>query len=603
MAVPDTKVFIAFDLTASGQNFFVLNDAVKGELDSAYVLGGTIFEDITNYVESVSINRGKSRQLEGYSGGQASVTLHNESRVFDPFNSASPYFGQIQPRKAVIVETNGARIFTGIIDDWDLTYDISGKAYASISAVDGFLLLSAAGLSSFTNTLQLSSDRINTILDRVEVQWPSGQRDIETGLTTLQADDIVQNQNALSYLQLVESTENGQLFIDKSGLLRFKNRTNNPTESELIAFSDEFSGDIARTNLIPNPSIETNTTGWGGVGGNMTLTQSTSFAKYGSASIRGVVDTTSTNRYMDKNQTDVLVTTDLTYTYSCWVYLPVTNTADVTLGLWAYGWNATGYSGPTVLETKLVTRGTWTRLSGSFTSLNGTTGAATNVLLRVINQSSWAAGQQMYIDGALLEQTDSLNEYFDGSSVGANWTGTADASTSEIPLTSYIPYTGIGIVYGSDNLYNRVSVTRLNGITQTVDSVTSQGIYGVGEYSLDGLLLTTDDEALEFANYLLGLYDNPELRLDQIVVQLHDKTPAQVDTLIGLELGDLVRVQFTPRGIGDQINQYARIIKIDNSIGIDTHSIKLGLASIAGLPLILDDLIYGRLDSDYILSY
>ena len=133
--------------------------------------------------------------------------------------------------------------------------------------------------------------------------------------------------------------------------------------------------------------------------------------------------------------------------------------------------------------------------------------------------------------------------------------------------------------------------------------MTSQGIYGVGEYSLDGLLFTTDTEAAKFANYLVGLYDNPELRLDEIVVQLHDKTPAQVDTLIGLELGDLVRVQFTPRGIGDQINQYAWIIKIDNNIGIDTHTMKLGLASIDGLPFILDDPIYGILDSSYILSY
>lgn len=409
MAVPETRVFIAFNLLFS-DDYFLLNDTTKGVLDSVYTLGGDVFYDVTQYVSSVSIGRGKSRQLERYSGGTLSVTLHNESRIFDPYNSASPYFGQIQPRKAVIVETNGVRIFTGIIDDWDLTYDLSGKANASIAAVDGFLLLSAAGLEASGNVVELSSARINRILDRVEVQWPSGQREIQTGLTTMQADDIVQNQNVLSYLQLVESTENGQLFINKSGSVRFKNRTNNPTENELAVFSD---------------------------------------------------------------------------------------------------------------------------------------------------------------DG----------------------------------LPTSIPYTSIGIVYGSDNLYNRVSVTRLNGNPQTADSLTSQGIYGVGEYSLDGLLLTTDTEALELANYLVGLYDNPELRLDELVIQLHDKTPTQVDTLIGLELGDLVQVKFTPRGIGDQIDQYAYIIKIDNAIGIDTHTMKLGLASIDGLPFILDDPIYGVLDSSYILSY
>jgi hypothetical protein len=92
MVVPDTKVFIAFDLTASGQNFFVLDDAVKGELDSSYILGGTLFQDVTSYVESVSISRGKSRQLERYSAGNLSVTLHNESRIFGPFNTTTQIY-------------------------------------------------------------------------------------------------------------------------------------------------------------------------------------------------------------------------------------------------------------------------------------------------------------------------------------------------------------------------------------------------------------------------------------------------------------------------------------------------------------------------------
>lgn len=597
MAVPETKVFVAFNLLFS-DDYFLLNDTTKGVLDSVYTLGGDVFYDVTEYVESVSITRGKSRQLERYSGGHLSVTLHNESRIFDPFNSASPYFGQIQPRKAVIVETNGERIFTGIIDDWDLTYDISGKAYASISAVDGFLLLSGAGLDASTNVVELSSARINRILDRVEVQWPSGQREIQTGLTTMQADDIVQNQNVLSYLQLVESTENGQLFINKSGSVRFKNRTNNPTESELVAFSDEFSGDIARTNFIINPNFETNANDWGNAhtGG---VVRSTAFARTGVASGRTTMSSTSDNNIFFTGLANHTYLSTGVYTMSAYFYIPTGSTlAGRTVSLTQEGGTAVMSVQSSLSGTLII--GSWVRVSQR---VNVTTAGTSFAVFRLSGNLTTAVGQIIYMDDVLEEKSDSLNSYFDGSSVGANWTGTADASESEIALTSYIPYTGIGIVYGSDNLYNRVSVTRLNGITQTADSVTSQGIYGVGEYSLDGLLFTTDTEAAKFANYLVGLYDNPELRLDEIVVQLHDKTPAQVDTLIGLELGDLVRVQFTPRGIGDQINQYAWIIKIDNNIGIDTHTMKLGLASIDGLPFILDDPIYGILDSSYILSY
>jgi hypothetical protein len=59
MAVPETKVFIAFDLTAAGGSYFTLDDTVKGKLNSVYFLGGEILTDVTQYVASVSTNRGK----------------------------------------------------------------------------------------------------------------------------------------------------------------------------------------------------------------------------------------------------------------------------------------------------------------------------------------------------------------------------------------------------------------------------------------------------------------------------------------------------------------------------------------------------------------
>jgi hypothetical protein len=120
MAVPQTKVYIGFTLPAGGGVSFTLNDTTKGKLDSIYVLGGDVLTDVTNYVASVSVNRGKSRELDRYTAGNVSVTLHNDSRTFDPFNTASPYYGNIVPRKPIVIETNGDRVFTGFIDDWNL---------------------------------------------------------------------------------------------------------------------------------------------------------------------------------------------------------------------------------------------------------------------------------------------------------------------------------------------------------------------------------------------------------------------------------------------------------------------------------------------------
>jgi hypothetical protein len=73
MSRPDTTVRIAFDLAAGGAgNFFTLDDPVLGELDDApFGLAGDILEDVTAEVRSVSVRRGRSRELERFQAGAA----------------------------------------------------------------------------------------------------------------------------------------------------------------------------------------------------------------------------------------------------------------------------------------------------------------------------------------------------------------------------------------------------------------------------------------------------------------------------------------------------------------------------------------------------
>jgi hypothetical protein len=623
MAVPQTKVFIAFDLTAAGGSYFTLDDTVKGKLNSVYFLGGEILTDVTQYVASVSINRGKSREQDRYTAGNLSVVLHNESRIFDPFNSEGIFAGQVLPRKAIAVETNGVRMFTGIIDDWDFTYDITGKAFANVSAVDGFLILAAAELDAFTATSQLSSDRVSAILSRPEVNWPSGQRQIATGLTTLVADNVEENTNALSYLQLVEETENGQLFINKSGQVTFKNRLTVPPENNFVIFTDD-AGFVVneRFNLIPNPSFEIDVSGWSG--SNITGIRSALFSdgrvevtddggsfgslaivdpvktpptaipqtsKFGTFSYQGTIATTGTNRYIQKDPADVLVTADLEYSYSCYVFLPATNTADVTLKLQAVPHAGVSALATINLDSKFIERGKWTRLQGTFTA----PATATNCAFRVINEASMAAGQFIYVDGALLEQSSSVAGYFDGASYGCSFLGSAFNSISKKPTIANVNYTNIGVIYGTENLTNRVTVTRLGGTPQTADSTRSQAAYGIAATSKDGLLLITDAEALALASYLTGIYKDPELRINEVTVALEDKNDVQVDRLTAIEIGDVVQVVFTPRGFGTQVDQFAVVVSIKNNIGIDRHSMTFGLGAVNIYPLILDDPYYGRL--------
>jgi hypothetical protein len=407
MANPQTQVFIAFDISESGGSFFTLDDDVRGVLDAPYILGGDVLVDVTDHVASVSISRGKSNELDRYTAGNASITLHNDDRHFDPFYADGPYFTQILPRKEVAIQTNGIRQFSGFIDDWDLQYQLGQKSFATVSAVDGFMQLTATELNEFTNVEEKSGERVLKILNRSEVAWPTGKRDVEEGRRTLQADTVAENTNVLQYLQLIASTETGQIFISKDGVFVFQDRIVGPPVFDTLVFSD---GTIAVSSGV-----------------------------------------------------------------------------------------------------------------------------------------------------------------------------------------TYVNYSNIEVVYGSENLYNRITVTREGGLPQTADSVNSQAIYGVQTLSLDGLLLVDDQEALDLANYLLGVYDEPDLRISSVEVNLHDKTPEQQGQLLSIELQDVYKVVFTPNGIGDPFEQYGIVQGIRETIGIDFHKITYDFGSLRKFPFILDHPVYGVL--------
>lgn len=221
MATPITTVGIAFDLSAVDPNFFTLNDPVKGELDNdVYLLAGEIIQDVTDKVRRVSVSRGRSRELDRYGTGQATILLDNRDRTFDPTDLATPYLGQILPRKALEISVAGLGALVGNVQDWNYSYDVSGDATASVTGVDGFALLTRRSVDNLVVSEQTSDERINVILDGIS--WPAGKRNIETGTTTL--GSATATGNALQYLQQVETCEAGDFFMSREGLATFKKR-------------------------------------------------------------------------------------------------------------------------------------------------------------------------------------------------------------------------------------------------------------------------------------------------------------------------------------------------------------------------------------------
>jgi len=398
-STPDTVVEIGFDLSDVGGPFFTFGstdvpaDNPQSIFDNeTYRFGGTLFYDVTDRVTSVSINRGLSRELDRFVTGGAQIEFTNQDRAFDPFYTASPFYPDIKPRRNVklstVVAGSTAVQFTGLIEDWNVDYSVKGDATASASCTDGFILFGGQQLAAHTATSQTTGARIGAVLDRAEVNWPTGLRDIDTGAQTLQADAVEQGREVLEYLQLVAASEPGLLFMSKDNDVTFRDR-NTAAAIGTIVFSDA----------------------------------------------------------------------------------------------------------------------------------GGTT----------------------------------------------------------------IPYTDIGISYGTELLFNRVTVAPLGIAPQDAESLDSQNEYGVQSLDLSGLLIrsgsagTADAQAL--ADYLVSKYAEPELRFEALTVQLAGLGTAMQTSVLGVELTDIIRVEYQPNGIGDRIVKDVQVIGIRHAVQPDRHAVTFTLSS------------------------
>ena len=221
---------------------FTLDDPVAGVIGSTeFTIGGVSFEDITDRVRSVSIGRGKNRDLDRFNAGVLSVELNNEDRAFDPLYTSSPFAGNIVPRRDIRVLSPGSAVqYVGKITDWNFSFEPNGRQLASLQAADGLTFLAQQDLTPGTATAQLTGARVNAVLSQASVDWPVADRDIDTGNSQLGTD--VFDGNVLSYLQKVEQSEGGLLFIDKQGRVAFRDRLTTPTVDNVTVFADDGTG-------------------------------------------------------------------------------------------------------------------------------------------------------------------------------------------------------------------------------------------------------------------------------------------------------------------------------------------------------------------------
>jgi hypothetical protein len=247
MAIPTIKAVINFSTGPSFAQAMILDTGLLGT--NVLADSTSIIVDVSNQVDSINTNRGRNAQADQFQTGQLNLRIVDQNGDFNPQNTASPYYGYLNPmRKVQITATYSGvtyPIFSGFITGYSTsTPKFTGDVvYTTITAVDAFRLAQNAQISTVSGATagQPSGTRIGKILDAIG--WPSSMRDIDTGLTTMQADPGTPR-TALEAMQTVELSEYGSLYVDASGSFVFQDRayTTSSVNSSATVFNDNGTG-------------------------------------------------------------------------------------------------------------------------------------------------------------------------------------------------------------------------------------------------------------------------------------------------------------------------------------------------------------------------
>jgi hypothetical protein len=227
---PVINVIIDFSTGASFGYPFIIGTSELGGADVLSDSASSLVVDVSNLLDSVQTNRGRNVSSEQFQTGTASIRILDQNANFNPQNTASPYYSYLNPmRKMTITATYSGvtyAIFAGYITGYNTsTPKFNGDiVYTTVTAVDGFRLFQNAQFFGVTGAVagETTGTRIGKILDTIG--WPASLRDIDTGLTTVQADPGTQR-TALAALQTCATTEYGAIYMDHTGRVAFQDRT------------------------------------------------------------------------------------------------------------------------------------------------------------------------------------------------------------------------------------------------------------------------------------------------------------------------------------------------------------------------------------------
>ena len=238
---------------------FTLDSATAGLLDGTqYVLDGTTsYADVTDGTLNISIKRGRRDTGDQFSAGTMSFTLNDTlaDGIFNPFDQLSPYYDENEDvpglaplRRVRLYRYDSSNVpellFVGRVVNYNYTFTLGGLNTVSVYCADDFYLLAQTVMDELNVTPETSGERIETVLDLPEVDYPTGPtaRNIDPGTVDLGHDSaytVPAGTNVLAYLaQINDTSEFGRLFMSRAGVLTFQPRIGTTLSGPVADFHD-----------------------------------------------------------------------------------------------------------------------------------------------------------------------------------------------------------------------------------------------------------------------------------------------------------------------------------------------------------------------------
>lgn len=549
--------------------------------------------DVSAYLRSGSVTRGRSNETETFSAGTCRLVLDNRDRRFDPTNTSSPYAGYLSPRNQIRVRaTYNATtypLFRGFVVGWPQNRDEADRDdTVEVNAVDGLAYLSGQSLGA-----DLYSSYLNAF-SPIAI-WPLGDEGVEQ-------IDIVGAQNFITTSELAHNDTSCATYM-----------TGNPTSFTTVDYG------IGPSVVVPNSPFtliawgRTNLTGRGileGVAGNRLYVDGFGLAHYYTPSGASV---TSSASIADGTSKMIVVTHDPSQTaVGPKMYV---NGQDVSTGsagggsasgsmIWqvlAGGTPASGngaWEGPLqhvailgaslsaaevfALYTFAVNGDTGVNLDGSYI----TSKQQVNDLLSVVGwPSAWRTltsasyfapdfvetgnGNALdVINNIVRSETGELFVDASGNVVMLGawdlWTsryGTSSVTFSDAGTAGTVPYVGSGFDLDDTFLANDVEVKTSKNQSARTRNTTSIARYGRRSLSIQTRLRRVSD-AQQVADYRLSRYAYPLPRLREFTVNPL-RSPATVFPLIlNLDLLDRVTIRSQPLNTGSVFSEQFWIERI-----------------------------------------